>query len=187
MTSLDDLWFLADEARQQAERAFHRLDTEYDDYLSWDRERRVSRGRFRTLAERVIDSGAPFGAHTVVYRPNGALLLVRHDRVDKWVVPGGGIDDGESFREAARRELTEEAGVEVSYDGLAIANRIRVSCDDHRTWGVLPVFAAEAETFEPTVSDPDGEISDAQWFSTLPEDTRDRANLLAWREFRGLD
>lgn len=184
MTSVDDLWFLADEARQQAERAFHRLDSEYDDFLSWDRTRTVSRERFRTLAERVKQSGAPFGAHTIVYRDGGDLLLVRHDWVDMWVVPGGEIDPTETFREAARRELSEEAGVAVSYDGLAIANRITISCDDHQTWGVLPVFAAEAETYEPSITDPDDEISEARWFSELPEDTRDRADLLAWRERR---
>jgi 8-oxo-dGTP diphosphatase len=187
VTSVDDLWFLADEARQQAERASHRLDSRYDDFLSWDRQRTVSRERFRTLAERVKTSGAPFGAHTIVYRDGGDLLLVRHDWVDKWVLPGGEVGPDETFREAARRELAEEAGVEVSYDGLAIANRITVTCGDHSTWGVLPVFAAEAETFEPSVTDPDGEITDARWFSTIPEDTRDRGDLLAWRERRGFE
>jgi 8-oxo-dGTP diphosphatase len=187
VTNLDDLWFLADEAAQQAERAFHRLDSSYGDYLSWERSRRVSRRRFRTLAERVKRSGAPFGAHTIVYRPDGDLLLVRHDGVDLWVLPGGEVGADESFREAAARELAEEAGVEVSYDGLAIANRIHVRCDDHETWGVLPVFAAEAETYDPEVSDPDDEITRARWFSDLPPDTRDRSDLLAWKNRRGFE
>ncbi|RYD27931.1 MAG: NUDIX domain-containing protein [Verrucomicrobiaceae bacterium] len=30
-----------------------------------------------------------------------------------WVIPGGGLDDGETFEEAARREVLEETGLEV--------------------------------------------------------------------------
>jgi len=182
MTSFDDLWYLADEAKQCAEQARHRLDRRYDDYLEFERTRRVSRPRFRTLAERIRDNGTPYGAHTIVYRPSGELLLVRHEDVDLWVLPGGGVREEETFREAAEREVAEEAGVEVDYDGLAILTDVRVVVDDTETWGVLPVFAGEAETIEPTVSDPDGEISAAKWFAEPPEDTRDRRDILTWRE-----
>ncbi len=182
MTGLGDLWFLVEEATQQAERAAHRLETRYEASLSWDRTRNVSRGRFRTLAERIRQSGTPFGAHTIVYRANGDLLLCRHEAVDLWVLPGGEVGREESYHEAARRELAEEAGVTVSYDGLAIANRITIRHGEYETWGVLPVFAAEAETEQPNVTDPDGEITDVRWFDELPADTRDRADLVAWRE-----
>lgn len=185
--TLGDLWFLVEEATQQAERAAHRLDDQYDEYLSWERTRSVSRRRFRTLAERIRRSGTPFGAHTIVYRDNGDLLLCRHEGVDLWVLPGGEVGGDESYREAARRELREEAGVAVSYDGLAIANRIRIRHDSYETWGLLPVFAARAETEDPSVSDPDGEITEACWFDDLPADTRDRSDLVAWRERRGFE
>ncbi|MGY4893686.1 MAG: NUDIX hydrolase [Candidatus Saccharimonadota bacterium] len=33
---------------------------------------------------------------------------------DLWVVPGGGIDEGESKEEAARRELLEEVGIDIT-------------------------------------------------------------------------
>jgi len=183
--TFDDLWFLADRAGQQAEQAYHRLRERYDP-LELERVDRVSRGRFRTLAERIDRSGAPYGAHTVVHRDGTALLLVRHDAVDKWVLPGGAPDGGESFREAARRELSEEAGVAASYDGLAMVTRVEVRHGSYATWGVLPVFEARAEGTELEVSDPDGEISAARWFpfDALPEDTRDRADLLAWYDRR---
>lgn len=184
MTSFDDLWYLADDAQQSAEQARHRLDRRYDDYMELDRTHRVSRRRFRTLAERIRENGTPYGAHTIVYRPSGELLLVRHEDVDLWVLPGGGVRKDETFRDAAEREVAEEAGVDVDYDGLAILTEIRVVADDNVTWGVLPVFAGEAETTEPTVSDPDGEISAARWFAELPEDTRDRRDILSWRERR---
>ena len=182
MTSFDDLWYAATEANQHAEQAYHRLNRRYEASLEFERRRNVSRSRFRTLSERIRRSGAPYGAHTIVHRPSGELLLVRHEGVGMWVVPGGEIQPGEKFREAARRELDEEAGVEATYEGLAILNRIAIACDNHETWGVLPVFAARAETTETAIDDPDGEISAARWFAELPPDTRDREELLAWRE-----
>ncbi|WP_331232763.1 NUDIX hydrolase [Natronorarus salvus] len=184
MTTVDELWFRASEANQQAEQAYHRLTERYDPDLEFERGRHVSRRRFRTLVDRVAGTGAPYGAHTIVYRPDASLLLVRHEGIDMWVLPGGEVEPDEEFREAARRELSEEAGVEASYDGLAVLTRVGIECAQYTAWGVLPVFAARAETTEPTVSDPDGEISEAAWFDTLPEDTRDRADLLTWRERR---
>lgn len=182
MTTFDDLWYEATEASQRAEQAYHQLSRRYDASLEFERRRGVSRSRFRTLSERIRRSGAPYGAHTIVYRPDGDLLLVRHEGVDMWVLPGGEIQPGEEFREAARRELGEEAGVEASYEGLAILTRVSIACDEHETWGVLPVFAARALTTETHVADPDDEISAARWFSDLPPDTRDRNQLLEWRD-----
>lgn len=188
MTSLDDLWFLADEATQRAEQAYHRLRDRHAPFMERARTQRVSRRRFRALAARVKETGAPFGAHTIVYRPRGEILLVRHEGIDRWVLPGGEVDDGESYREAAERELGEEAGVEAEYEELAMANRMEIECEDYRTWGVLPVFAARARSFEPAIDDPDGEISRADWFEfeRLPTDTRDRSDLLAWRDRKGI-
>jgi 8-oxo-dGTP diphosphatase len=191
MTSVDDLWYLATQAQQQAEQAHHRLTESHEEFLERNHTRRVSRSRFRTLAERICDTGAPYGAHSVVYRPSGELLLVWHDGVGMWVVPGGEPDPGESFREAAQRELAEEAGIEPDdeavFDGLAMSIRVDLRCDDHSTWGVLPLFEARAETtVTPTANDPDGEITEARWFDELPENTRDREDLLAWRDFAGI-
>lgn len=180
--TLDDDWYAADVADQRAEQTYHRLRDRYGSFIEFERVRTVSRPRFRTLADRIRETGAPFGTQTAVYRPSGELLLVRHDGVDMWVLPGGEVDPGESFRDAAERELGEEAGVEVDYEGLGFVTRMEIRCADHETWGILPVFAAAAETIEPEVSDPDGEIIDARWFDDLPEDTRDRDHIETWRE-----
>jgi 8-oxo-dGTP diphosphatase len=184
MTTVDQLWYLADEAAQQAAQTYHRLEETYGDCLEFETHNRVSRRRFRTVVDRIGDNGAPYGAHTVTYRDGGDLALVRHDAVGCWVLPGGEAADGESFREAAERELAEEAGIDAAYDGLGLLGRVEFSTGEHTTWGVLPLFEAEAQTTDLTVADPDDEISAARWFDELPEDTRDRAELLAWRERR---
>jgi 8-oxo-dGTP diphosphatase len=180
MTTVDDLWYLADEATQQAEQTYHRLTSDYDARSEFETTKRVSRGRFRTVAERIRGNGAPYGAHTLAYRPDGRLLLVRHEGVDLWVLPGGETEDGESFREAAERELQEEAGLAAAYDGLELLGRVTFHSDGHTAWGVLPVFAAEAADGDPEVRDPDDEISQASWFRDLPPDTRDRHVLADW-------
>ncbi|MFB6084656.1 MAG: NUDIX hydrolase [Halorientalis sp.] len=182
MTAVDNLWYLADEADQRAEQTYHRLAGDHDDYVEFERTRTVSRSRFRTVADRIRENGLPYGAHTLVYRDSGDLLLVRHEGVDMWVVPGGEVRPDESLRDGARRELREEAGIDADYEGLGILARVEFHSDGHRAWGVLPVFAARAETTDLEVDDPDGEISDARWFDDLPPDTRDRAELLTWRD-----
>jgi 8-oxo-dGTP pyrophosphatase MutT (NUDIX family) len=182
MTALDDLWFLASEASQQAEQVAHRLDSRHDDYLEFATTRHVSRSRFRTVAERIECQGLPFGAHTLAYRPDGRVLLVREPRIDQWVLPGGEVDDDETFLEGARRELHEEAGIDVDYEGLGVLGRVRFRCDGHETWGLLPVYEGRARSTDPEVDDPDGEITEARWFETIPEDSRDREVLVSWHE-----
>jgi ADP-ribose pyrophosphatase YjhB (NUDIX family) len=184
MTTVDDLWFLASEASQQAEQLAHRLRERHDEFLTYETTRHVSRSRFRTVSERIERQGLPFGAHTIAYRPSGEILLVEQPGLGAWVLPGGEVDSDEGLREGARRELHEESGIEVDYEGLGILGEVTFRSDGHETWGVLPIFEGRATTTDTEVSDPDGEITDADWFETLPENTRDREVLRAWRERR---
>ncbi|WP_340101594.1 NUDIX hydrolase [Salinibaculum salinum] len=186
MTSVDDLWYLANQADQQAEQTHHDLQDRYNDFLTFETTKYVPRSRFRTVAGRIRENGAPYGAHTLVTRPSGELLLVRHDGVDMWVLPGGETESSETFRQGAERELREEAGITAEYDGMGLLGSIQFVSGDHSTWGVLPIFEAtiDATAGQPTVEDPDDEISAARWFDDLPEDTRDRAQLERWRDRR---
>ncbi|MFC7142621.1 NUDIX hydrolase [Halosimplex aquaticum] len=184
MTAVDNLWYLASEARQEAEQVYHRLADEHEDYVEFQTTRTVSRDRFRTVAERIEAQGLPYGAHTLAYRPSGELLLVKQEAIDTWVLPGGEVEPDESVREGARRELGEEAGIDVTYDGLGILGEVRFLSDGHEAWGVLPVFEGEADSTDLEVRDPDDEITEARWFEELPENARDRAVLQEWRSDR---
>lgn len=184
MTAVDTLWYLATEARQEAEQVYHRLADAHEDFVEFRTTRTVSRDRFRTVAERIEAQGLPYGAHTLAYRPSGELLLVKQDAIDTWVLPGGEVEPGETVREGARRELGEEAGIDVTYEGLGILGEVRFRGDGHETWGVLPIFEGEADSIDLEVADPDGEITDARWFDELPTNTRDRSVLREWHRDR---
>lgn len=50
----------------------------------------------------------------VLMNPEGRILLVHKPRKrDVWQTPQGGIEEGETLEEAARRELREETGIEL--------------------------------------------------------------------------
>ena len=58
------------------------------------------------------------------------LLLFRFDHKrgplagqSFWATPGGGVDPGESFEEAARREMLEETGLSIDDPGPQVARR----------------------------------------------------------------
>jgi 8-oxo-dGTP diphosphatase len=44
---------------------------------------------------------------------NGRILLCRHEKGDRkyWLLPGGGVNSGESLTRALHRELAEEVGI----------------------------------------------------------------------------
>lgn len=47
----------------------------------------------------------------------GGVLLHRHSRLDRWLPPGGHIEPHELPDDAARREVREEAGIDVELIG----------------------------------------------------------------------
>ncbi|HEX6221608.1 MAG TPA: NUDIX hydrolase [Acidimicrobiia bacterium] len=52
----------------------------------------------------------------VVVLDEGRILLIKRGREPRkglWAVPGGKVEYGETMREAARREVAEETGIEV--------------------------------------------------------------------------
>ncbi|HEY3030604.1 MAG TPA: NUDIX domain-containing protein [Bradyrhizobium sp.] len=58
--------------------------------------------------------GMTLGVRAVVLDGNNRVFLVKHSYVTGWHLPGGGVEVGETFRDALQRELAEEAAIELS-------------------------------------------------------------------------
>lgn len=52
---------------------------------------------------------------TVYIVKENKVLMIKHQKYGKWTAPGGHMEEGETPLEAARREVMEEAGLEIEF------------------------------------------------------------------------
>jgi ADP-ribose pyrophosphatase YjhB (NUDIX family) len=57
--------------------------------------------------------GMTLGVRAVVLDGDNRVFLVKHSYVEGWHLPGGGVEVGETVRDALSRELMEEGRIEV--------------------------------------------------------------------------
>ena len=114
-----------------------------------------------------------FCASVFIINPNNKkILLIHHKKFDRWVQPGGHIDENETFEEAALREAYEETGVKVRLLGerfpreddfirpLGIQKN-RNNRGDLHIDVIYPAVPVNCVKTEPQLS----ETYNAQWFS----------------------
>ncbi len=93
-----------------------------------------------------------------VARYNGKWVFCKHKERDTWEIPGGHIEPGEDWTQAATRELFEETGAtQVELE--------QVSMYSISTYGLL--CYAEIKEFEPL---PESEIELVALFDDLPQE-----------------
>ena len=98
----------------------------------------------------------------VVVRLGHRFLLV-HERKhgQKWYLPAGRVEQGETFADAAIRETREEAGVDIVLEGiLRIEHSLAPGGARQRV-----IYVARPANDEPPKSIPDDETLGAAWVS----------------------
>ena len=94
---------------------------------------------------------------------DGQILLVRHEKYGHsyWLLPGGGVDFGETAEEALLREFKEEVGLSVQVGKLVLAHD-SIPPNHHRQVFNL-YFLVSAEEFSLKVT-PDAVLRDAAFY-----------------------
>jgi len=116
-----------------------------------------------------VSRGLTVGVRGLVIDGQGRVFLVKHTYVRGWHLPGGGVEPGESVRDALARELKEEGNIELldAPGPFGIYFQATVSRRDHIVLFVVRHFRQSG----PPV--PDHEIMAHGFFprEALPEDT----------------
>ena len=94
------------------------------------------------------------------------VLLTRRADNDRWCLPGGGMESGESAAEACEREVLEETGLTGRVKRLigvySNPDQLVIYPDGTKAFFVVLSFEAEIMDGEPTLSD---ETTDFGYFS----------------------
>jgi len=146
----------------------------------------ISAERFESVREDFFD-GYVGGAYAwVVRRPEqrpgltesmseearddrSRALMILSRGSDRWGLPGGGLESGETFDETTVREVREETGIGCRPIDPFLVERVRaVSAGDHEDvlHGLRVFFDAEYDGG--TISIQSGELSGAAWFAEPP-------------------
>jgi ADP-ribose pyrophosphatase YjhB (NUDIX family) len=139
------------------------------------------RKRFEPALRRVFHlywrfaRGMTLGVRAVVLDRDDRVFLVKHSYVSGWHLPGGGVEVGETCRDALRRELAEEGRIELAGEpalhGLFLNSH--VSRRDHVAVYLVRQFRQDR------LPEPNREIIACGFFEAgaLPADTTDGTRL----------
>jgi 8-oxo-dGTP pyrophosphatase MutT (NUDIX family) len=149
------------------------------------------RKRFEPVLRRIfhlywrIARGMTLGVRGVVINGDGKVFLIQHTYVSGWHLPGGGVEAGETFREALKRELMEEGRIELAAEpdlhGLFFNSH--VSRRDHVAVYIVKAFRQER------MPEPNREISACGFFApdALPAETTQGTRLRIAEVFDGTE
>lgn len=93
----------------------------------------------------------------VIYE--GRILLTKREDFETWILPSGGVEEGESLAQAAIRETKEETGIDVELTRL-VGVYTRLS---NMSPGYMILFAAKP--IGGVIKCQPGETIDVKWFA----------------------
>ncbi len=101
------------------------------------------------------------GCAALVEKSTEMLLGKRKKKPNrgKWVLPGGGVNFGESLKKTIQRELLEEAGIRVRFNGVAAVRELIKLPDEHRV--IVFVYATHVSGKPVAASD----LSEVRYFT----------------------
>lgn len=130
-------------------------------------------------------AGIPTGVHVVLEEGDRVLLMRRAGTGffdGLYSLPGGHLEEGESLRDTAVREMREELGIDMDTAELAVVGVVHRRSDTNRIDFFL---RASRWSGTPHIAEPD-KCDDLRWFErgALPDETVPyvRDALLAGRE-----
>ena len=126
------------------------------------------------------------GCGVLIENEKGEVLLQKRSDTREWCVPGGALEPGETYIEAATRELSEEVGIKVSdlqlfglYSG---ADREIHYPNGDVVYSLSVIFITKSFTGE--ISDSDSEVLEHRFFDkdSIPKELfyPDARPILDW-------
>lgn len=107
------------------------------------------------------------GVGAAIFNDEGKLFITKRGQKaknerGKWEIPGGGVEFGETFEQAIKREILEEHGVEIEIlELLGICDHIIAEEKQH--W-VSPTFICKIIKGVPQLMEPE-KCDEFGWFS----------------------
>ena len=98
-------------------------------------------------------------AVNIAVMQDGKILLTQREDFETWILPSGGVEDGESVARAAIRETKEETGLDIELTRLVgIYSRLS---------NMIPVHAVlfSAKPIGGEIKCQEGETIDVKWFA----------------------